>query len=131
MGQYNQGYTDARSAQAVANVLDSRFGKKGDTVDKLHGWMNYAHELEGKLAAAEAALNLSRSETLAARIQRNTYGKHIDQLEAALRKVDPSHPLTNSVAVTASLRKEVDAELARYGFRIDRTNPKDHIIRKI
>lgn len=127
----NTGLAQGQGSAHWDRIVQQRFSGNGNAVEKLDGWIAYARQLEARLEESKAALQTSRNETLAARIQRNAYSKHIDRVTAALRKADPQHGLTNDVAVNAELRKEVDAELAHHGLRLDRTNPNAHVVRKI
>jgi chromosome segregation ATPase len=92
--------------------------------DNLQEWKNYAAELERKLAQAQA-------ETIAARIQRNTYSKQLDRLVGELAKVDPRNPAANSVGLIAEGRKAIDAELATHGLMIDRTDMNNQVVKRI
>lgn len=126
---YRGGFNDGRAqAQAEAGMdsLMNRLRRNNDSSDgeRLNEWKHYAAELENKLAQAQA-------ETLAARIQRNTYSRQIDKLVGEIRQLSPTHPSTNDVAMNGALRKEVDAQLAKHNLMIDRSNPRDHLVKPL
>lgn len=94
-------------------------------------WENYAHQLEARLADTEAALAQARAETLAARIQRNTYCKQLDRLAAQVTTVAPNFPMANQAELVAEEQRIVDNELAKHNLMIDRTNMKAQVVRRL
>lgn len=110
-----------------AGHQQARFGsvlREMRAVDAARDWEQYAHQLEAKLAQAQA-------ETLAARIQRNTYSRQLSRVVGELAKVAPNHPAANDVALIAEGRREVDEEAAKNGIMIDRSNPQKHVVRRL
>ena len=114
---FQQGMLSERYTQQFLRSRQQR-----DANEASASWMRFAADLEQRLTHAQA-------ESYAAQYQRNVLGEQLDRLQAALRYLDPRHPLGDVAALMSAARADVDRHLATKGLQIDRTNPHVFVVK--